>query len=353
MRVLSDKGSDMDTFDEDGEVEGRARGGKARAANMSPEERRESAMKAVAAKKELASLPRATHTGTLKISDIEIPCAVLEDGTRIFSENGITEALLGGRSGASKRLKKQAEEVGAHLPVFVAPGQLRPYITKEISEGPLRPVRYVINGRAAVGFEAQVLPVACEIWLNARQGGSLQKQQLEKALKAEILMRGLARVGVIALVDEATGYQKDRAKDALAQILEKFVAKELQPWVKTFPTEYYEQLFRLYGYQFPPEGKPQWRPQFFGKITNNVVYERIAPALLPELKKAASKAERKAKLHQWLSSDVGHPKLRDHLASIVTLLKLSKNPRDFQVLVDRIHPRFGDQIQLDFDTTEH
>ncbi|MGB5557044.1 MAG: hypothetical protein WBN04_03425, partial [Paracoccaceae bacterium] len=69
--------------------------------------------------------------------------------------------------------------------------------------------------------------------------------------------------------------------------------------------------------------------------------------------KAASKAERKAKLHQWLSSDVGHPKLRDHLASIVTLLKLSKNPRDFQVLVDRIHPRFGDQIQLDFDTTEH
>lgn len=341
----------MNTFEE--EVDGRARGGMARAANMTPEQRKESAMKAVAAKKELAALPKATHSGTLKISDIEIPCAVLEDGTRVFSESGITEALLGVRSGASKRLKKQAEEAGTHLPVFIAPGQLRPYITKEISEGPLRPIRYVMNGRAALGFEATLLPAACEIWLNARQAGALQKQQLDKAQKAEILMRGLARVGVIALVDEATGYQKDRAKDALAQILEKFVAKELQPWVRTFPVDYYEQLFRLYGYQFPPEGKPQWRPQFFGKITNNVVYERLAPALLPELKKAASKAERKAKLHQWLSSDIGHPKLRDHLASIVTLLKLSKNPQEFQELVDRIHPRFGSTYQLDFDKSEH
>src|SRR5574340_278273 len=98
----------MSTFDE--EVDGRARGGIARAAKLTPEQRKESAMKAVAAKKELASLPKATHTGTLKISDIEIPCAVLEDGTRVFSESGITEALLGVRSGASKRLKKQAEE---------------------------------------------------------------------------------------------------------------------------------------------------------------------------------------------------------------------------------------------------
>lgn len=315
---------------------------------MTSEQRKESAMRAVAAKKELAALPKATHSGTLKMSDIEIPCAVLVDGTRVFSESGITEALLGVRSGASKRLKKEAEEAGSHLPLFVAPPRLKPFIAEEAAQGPLRPVRYVMNGKVSVGFEATVLPVVCEIWLNARQAGVLQKQQLDKAQKAEILMRGLARVGVIALVDEATGYQKDRAKDALAQILEKFVAKELQPWVKTFPADYYEQLFRIYGYQFPPEGKPQWRPQFFGKITNNVVYERLAPALLPELKKAANAAERKAKLHQWLSSDIGHPKLRDHLASIVTLLKLSRDPKEFQELVDRIHPRFGDTYQLDF-----
>ena len=161
-------------------------------------------------------------------------------------------------------------------------------------------------------------------------------------------MRGLAEVGIVALVDEATGYQKDRAKDALAKILEAFVAKELQPYLVTFPADYYEQLFRLYGLRFPPEGNKSWRPAFFGHITNEVVYSRLAPDLLPELKKLASKAERKAKLHQWLTQDIGHPKLREHLSSIVTIMKLSSTPSDFKRNVNAIHPRFGDTVEMDF-----
>ena len=329
-------------------VTGRAAGGKARSEKMTPEERSVSASKAARAKAEMSKMPKATHFGVLKISDIEIPCAVLEDGTRIFSESGVTDAILGGRSGASKRLKKQAEESGALLPVFVAPGQLKPFISNELMNGPFSPISYISGGKVVTGFDAQVLPSACDVWLNARQAGALQKQQMDKAQKAEILMRSLANVGVIALVDEATGYQKDRAKNALAEILEKFVAKELQPWVKTFPAGYYEHLFRLYGIKFPPEGKPQWRPSFFGHITNNVVYDRIAPELLPELKKLATKAERKARLHQCLTTDIGYPKLREHLASIVTLLKISSTPEQFKSLVDQVHPRFGDTYSIDF-----
>ena len=160
-------------------------------------------------------------------------------------------------------------------------------------------------------------------------------------------MRGFARVGIIALVDEATGYQDARAKNALAQILEKFVAKELQPWVKTFPVEYYKELCRLYGVPFPPPSGNF--PQFFGHITNNAVYSRLAPELLPELKKAASKQEKKARLHQYLTSDVGHPKLREHLSSIVTLLKLSDEKEKFLKLVDKIHPRYNENYTLDFE----
>ena len=235
------------------------------------------------------------------------------------------------------------------MPVFLAPGQLKPFISNELVSGALAPVEYNNNGKTAQGFEASILPSACEVWLNARQAGALQKQQLDKAMKAEILMRGLAKVGVIALVDEATGYQRDRAKDALAKILEAFVAKELQPWLKTFPDAYYEELFRLYGIKYPPEGNRAWRPAFFGHITNDIVYDRLAPDLLPELKKAATKAEKKAKLHQWLSSNVGHPRLREHLATIVTLMKLSKSPQDLKLLVDRIHPKFGQTGEFDFD----
>src|SRR5690606_34477435 len=68
---------------------------------------------------------------------------------------------------------------------------------------------------------------------------------------ADVLMRGLASVGIIALVDEATGFQRDRTADALAKILEEFIAKELRPWVQTFPDQFYEHLFRLRGMNFP------------------------------------------------------------------------------------------------------
>jgi hypothetical protein len=177
----------------------------------------------------------------------------------------------------------------------------------------------------------------------------LEKSQAALAEQCEVLVRAFARVGIIALVDEATGFQKDRAKDALARILEAFVAQELQPYVKTFPSDYYEELFRLYNLPFPPAGNKSWRPGFIGNITNDVVYNRLAPELLPELKKAASRAERKTRLHQWLTQEVGHPKLREHLASIVTILKLSRSPAEFQANVNRIHPPYNRTMALDFD----
>jgi hypothetical protein len=202
------------------------------------------------------------------------------------------------------------------------------------------------------GYEATILADICDVVLAARRMGALQKQQQHIADQAELLVRGFARVGIIALVDEATGFQRDRAKDALAKILEAFVAKELQPYLRTFPAEYYEHLFRLYGLPFPPTGNKSWRPAFFGHITNNVVYSRLAPELLPELKKAASKAERKSHLHRWLTKDIGHPRLKEHLASIVSLLKISRTPEQFKANVDIAHPPYGSTGQLDFGRPE-
>lgn len=336
---------------------GRAIGGTARMAKLTPEERKAAASKAAKAKSELSKLPKPTHVGTLKIGDAEIPCAVLPDGKRLLSQRGVMSAI--GRKYGSKDFQLAAEIGesfgGGNFPVYLAVSSLKPFIDAELAAVVSSPIKYLdpTANSAAFGLDASLLPKILDVWLSARDAGVLANAaQQATAAKADVLMRGLAHVGIIALVDEATGFQKDREKDALAKILEAFVAKELQPWVRTFPTEYYEHLFRLYGYPFPPEGKPQWRPQFFGRITNAVVYDRLAPELLPELKKAASKAERKAKLHQWLSGDVGHPRLREHLASIVTLLKLSKSPKEFRDLVDRIHPKFGETYQFDFSSPD-
>jgi hypothetical protein len=105
-------------------------------------------------------IPIATHRGTLRIGPTEIPCAVLKDGRRVLSENGIANAL-GGRSGAAKRLKTEAEKDGAHLPVFLASRSLLPFIASDLWDGPLKPIIYRSGDTTVAGYPAEALP---EIW---------------------------------------------------------------------------------------------------------------------------------------------------------------------------------------------
>lgn len=332
------------------EATGRAKGGKARAAKLTPEQRKKISETASRARWGAAEIPTAEYIGILKLGDLDIPCAVLPDGRRVLSQRGVMSALGRKYGGKDFRAQDGGEDGGGKLPFYLAASGLKPFIDSDLAAVVSAPIPYKHGkgGGIAQGVDAALLPKICDVWLKAREGSALNKPQLTVAQRAEILMRGLAHVGIISLVDEATGYQRDRARDALAQILEAFVAKELQPYLKTFPAEYYEHLFRLYELPYPPVGNKSWRPSFFGCITNEVVYSRLAPDLLPELKKAASKAERKARLHQWLTQEVGHPKLREHLASIVSIMKLSRTPEDFKNNVNIVHPRFGDQKVLDF-----
>jgi P63C domain len=329
-----------------GKPVGRAAGGAARAAKLSPEQRQLISKNANLAKQANANLQRATHGSDerpLRIGDIAIPCYVLEDETRVLSQRGLMAGL---------GMVKGSTSSGEDQLTVLANGLLASHhIDPEVALALKKPIAFKPKhgGRPAYGYPATVLADLCDAMLAARSAGALSGvRQLQIAQQCEILVRGFARVGIIALVDEATGFQKDRAKDALAKILEAFVAKELQPYMAQFPADYYEQLFRLYKLQFPPLGNKSWRPSFFGNITNDVIYDRLAPDLLPELKKAASKAERKSKLHQWLTQEIGIPRLREHLASIVAIQKLSTDPIDFALKVDQVHPRYRETMQLDF-----
>lgn len=328
---------------------GRAIGGKARARKMTPEERSQSARKAALAKSALNKIPMATHYGEMAIGELEISCAVLPDGSRVLSQRGVSKAL-GRRHGGADYKRQELEDGGGKLPVYLGAKNLIPFISDELRSVVSNFVTYKMMGKAGVsiaqGVPASLLPQICDVWLKARDAGALLKSQLPIATRADILMRGLAHVGIIALVDEATGYQRDREKDALAKILEAFVAKEIQPWIKTFPADYYENLFRLRGLEYPPEN-PRFRPQYFGVLTNDIVYKRLAPGVLEELKKQAAKGNKGTKLHQNLTPNIGHQKLREHLASVTTIMKLSDKYTDFIANLNRLHPRFDSTFPLD------
>lgn len=324
---------------------GKARGGLARAEALSAKRRKEIAMQGAKARWDKENAVPATHGSAdhpLKIGEIEIPCYVLMDGTRVLSQRGLQTAI--GMSSGGSRAGEQ------RMAVFADSLESKGIAINDLSARIRKPIRFIPpgGGNPAYGYEATILADICDAVLAARnKPGTLQSQQAHIAEQCELLVRGFARVGIIALVDEATGYQKDRAADALSKILEAFIEKELQPWVKTFPSDYYEQLFRLRGLPYP--SSTVQRPQYFGTLTNDIVYERLAPGVLNELKKVTERNDQgrpKHKFFQKLTTNIGYPKLREHLGSVVTLMKLSDNYLDFKSKLDRIHPPYGKTLPL-------
>ncbi len=301
-------------------------------------------------------IPMAEHIGELKIGDAVLACAVLPDGTRVLSQGGVTSAFGPETGGWQKR--KQASEDSGDLPAFLVAGSLQPHISADLRTLVATPKFYrdPRGGPVRVGLEASLLPKVCEVWLKARDAGALTKIQKPVAVRAEILMRGLAHTGIIALVDEVTGYQAVRAKDALTKILEAFVAKELQPYISgTFTPRYYEEIFRLRGMEYPKDTVQ--RPRYFGVLTNEIVYRRLAPGVLEELKRVTPKHEsgrHKSKLFQHLTRNKGYPKLVEHLGAVTTMMQLSTNWHDFMAKLDKLRPRqdiktLGKAQQLSFD----
>ncbi len=329
---------------------GRSKGGHARASVLSPEERRAIATKGAQARWRIKPI-EASHAGVLRIGDKELACANLPDGRRVISEATMMAALGRVYSGYYSQRDATAHPGSAVLPRYLAPAGLRPYISDELVNL-LQPIPYIPPESRTIskGVNAEALPQICEVWLRARADGVLSDRQAKTANEAEIIIRGLARVGIIALVDEATGFQDDRPKRALAKILEAFIAKELQPWVQTFPADFYREIFRLRGLNYPTDTVK--RPRYFGILTNDIVYKRLAPGVLAELKRVVERDEEgrpKHKYFQRLTSNIGYPKLREHLGSVCTIMKLSEGWHDFVGKLDRLHPRFGGQLALPFE----
>jgi hypothetical protein len=323
------------------EIANRSKGGIARSESLSPERRKEIAMKGVDAKKEKAGLVKASYEGKLRIGDAELDVAVLENKQRIVTLTAVFRAL-------DRPIRGNARLI--NMPTFMDAKNLQPFIGADLSDV-INKVKYInLNGKVQEGYDALIIPLVSDLYLKARAENKLSASQEDTAKKAEILVRTLAKVGIVALVDEATGYQRDRAKDELSKILEAFVAKELQPWIKTFPADFYENMFRLRDLEYPGNGVK--RPQYFGHLTNDVIYRRLAPMVLQELKEQAKKDEKgklKHKLHQKLTPDIGHPKLKELVISVTTVMKLSDHWSDFKGKLDRVHPAYNETMPLPFE----
>ena len=209
------------------------------------------------------------------------------------------------------------------------------------------------KGGIANGYEATLLADLCDAILDARRAGALQDQQLHIAQQAEILVRGFARVGIVALVDEATGYQRDREEEDLQRLLSAYLSEERLKWASRFPREFYKQIYRLWGWTWPTNGTR--RTPEVGKITNKLVYDKMPPGVLEQIRslnpKRPGKHYREAKHHQHLSENLGQPQLHDHLMQLIAIMRVSNNRRDFERNFARAFPS-GDGGQQVIDGIE-
>lgn len=331
-------------------------GGKARAEKLSPEERKAIARKA-ADSRWGADLPRASHDGPLQIGDAVLVAAVLPNGKRLLSQGTVLQAI--GRSRTPKAGTGGFTTVD-DLPFFLQAETLKPFISEELMQSTTPILFRLKNGARTVGYDAMLLPMTCEVYLKFRDsllqqvedGDASEKKNATALLKrykhiieaCDRLTRGLARRGILAMVDDATGYQDDKMRQEIDRIIKTYVAPALAPWAQKFPHEFFRQAYRLLGWSYKP-GQTKHSP-YMGKFINKYVFEALPPGVLEELKRRLPKNEhgnRRAKLWQLLTIDTGIPHLDRQLTADITIMQLSESKKDFEDNWDKL---FGQQPRL-------
>lgn len=295
-----------------------------------------------------ADLPQATHEGPLRLGDAVIEAAVLKDKRRVLTQSAVMRAL-----GRARQAKGRSYYEGdVNLPAFITAKNLKPFIPNELYVTSSQIVFRTKKGSRAFGYPAELLAKICGVFIDADAAGKLTDAQKHIAAKARLLIRGLAETGIIALVDEATGYQEDRPKDELQKILAAYISPTLLPWTERFPLEFFKEMFRVYGWKWPftednypgPQG-----PRYAGKLIKKIIFENLPPGVLEELDRLNppnAKWQRKSRMSQLLSSEIGHPHVEKLVAINHMLFKLSDNKEDFKRHYMRAFPKLGDQYEL-------
>ena len=237
------------------------------------------------------------------------------------------------------------------MPEYLSAKYLNDFISNDLREKFNSAVVYSSKGgQDANGIDVTVLADICDVYISARNSNTItNKNFLIAADNAYTMLKAFAKVGIVALVDEATGYQDVRMKDELNKIfLQEFLLEKAKKYQVTFPLELYKQWFRLNNWEWKIENA-QKRPGVIGTWTNQHVYDRITPGLLNELERKNPKNDkgyREFKHFQFLTDEVGEPRLREFFGGLIALAKASTSWRKYLEMVNMVYPKQGDQLTL-------
>ncbi len=290
---------------------------------------------------------KATHQGNLNINSLDITAYNLPNGERVLSRIGFLKAL--GRTGKAKGGRNYDEEF--QTPVFLTASNIKPLVDEDLLENS-KPIIFIdLNGNQSIGYKAEILPQVAFLFSDALSKGILKQNQKHIGEQSRILVKAFLKTSIIALVDEATGYQYDRERDALQVVLKAYINEELLKWQKMFPDTFYYQIFRLNKWDYTVRGINK-RPGIIGKWTNKLIYEQLPKGVLEELKVKTPKSPEgnyTARFFQSLTPDIGHPELTSQIYKVIGIMQISDNWNDFISNFNRMISRESGQMEIDFD----
>ena len=323
-----------------------SKGGKARRDALSKEERSDIAKAAAlvrwGAPKDDGSIPEAVNDGFLQIGAVQIECYVLSNRKRLIHKRGMAKALDMKSAGGNAFMKTMSRK------------GLGSVISKEVQRQIDNPLIFKpLNGDPAHGYEATFLIDICNSIIDANKALKLTASQAHLAIQAEIIIRAAAKLGIVALVDEATGYIEDKKKEEYRQMFQDFIRLEFSKYDKEFPQKLFDMMYRIYGLRRSAL-KPHQHPQFFGKFIRKYIYEPLANsngAILEMLDERSPVAYvnggRRYKMFQFLTEVVGLPSLRAHLWQVVGIGSTCSTKDQFERRFRNAFPEPGDQGEFD------
>jgi hypothetical protein len=273
--------------------------------------------------------PTARWAGVLDIGvGSGLPVYVLTDGRRVISRTGATASLTGRGSG--------------NLESYLLVAALRPYLPADFQNQLIEFALEGVTNKSVRGITAETFLEICKAYVAATSDDALKtKRQREISAQAAMFLAACSKVGLIALIDEATGYQYDRAEDALRFKLRVFLEEEMRQWEKTFPDQLWVELGRLTNWKGATNSQ---RPRYWGKLVMELVYGYLDPDVAQWLKQNAPKPMHGQNYHQWLSSQYGLKRLTEHLWMLIGVASACTSLSELR---QRMAERFGKhQVQF-------
>jgi len=274
----------------------------------------------------LGKIPYATHSGWLELGESELPCYVLNDGRRVVSRSGATGVLT-------------ARKGGGNLESYIGVHALKKYISPSVIDGMIDfQIPGVVN-KTVKGIEAETFIEICRGYVRALAGEIegeklTSASQIDIAVRCSVFLASCAKLGLVALIDEATGYQYDRAEDALRIKLRAYLEEEMRKWERTFPNELWVEFGRLTRW----EGSVNQRPLYWGKLVMELVYDYLDKDVADWLRKNAPRPRHGQNYHQWLTAQYGLKKLIEHIWMLIGMARACQTMRELR---ERMAEQFG------------